>query len=248
MATPANPLADVKAFVFDVFGTVVDWRGSVSAELRAQTHWGLSEKDSDSFALEWRQGYYETTRRVAQGGEGPGNVDVMHREILDAMLASPRWKHLAPLWDDEKRHELVLIWHRLNAWPDSNLGLYLLKKKAIIGTLSNGNVRLLVDMAKHADLPWDVIFAGDILGSYKPNPKMYLSAMRHLDVRPEQCAMVAAHIHDLRAAASHGLKTVYVRRATEDAPEVRAAVRSKAEGGEVDVVVNSFLELTALIG
>ncbi|OCH88819.1 haloacid dehalogenase [Obba rivulosa] len=247
MADDTDALAGAQAFVFDVFGTVVDWQGSVSAALRARTE-GAADEDWVAFAKEWRQGYYETTRRVAQGGAGPGNVDVMHREILDRMLASERWQHLARLWADEERRELVLIWHRLDGWPDASEGLYALKNKAIIGTLSNGNVRLLVDMAKHADLPWDVVFAGDLLGSYKPNPKMYLGAVRHLGLRPEQVVMVAAHIADLRAAASHGLRTVYVRRPTEDAPTVRADVRAKAVGGEVDAVVDSFAELAALVG
>ncbi|EMD41274.1 hypothetical protein CERSUDRAFT_109865 [Gelatoporia subvermispora B] len=247
MASSGNvgPLEGVQAFVFDVFGTVVDWQGTVSAELRTLTQ-GLAEEDWISFAQEWRKGYYQTTRRVAQGGVGPSNVDVMHREILDGMLASEKWKHLAALWDDKKRHELVHIWHRLNGWPDASEGLHALKKKAIIGTLSNGNVRLLVDMAKHAGLPWDVVFAGDLLGSYKPNPKMYLGAVQLLSLHPEQVVMVAAHINDLRAAASHGLRTVYVRRPTEDAAE-RDAVRPKVEGGEVDVVVDSFVELAAVL-
>ncbi|OBZ79363.1 (S)-2-haloacid dehalogenase 4A [Grifola frondosa] len=203
-----SELCGIRAFVFDVFGTVVDWCGSVANELQLKSP-GLAE-DWESFAKEWRSGYYETTRRVAAGGDGPANVDIMHRQILDGMLESPRWQHLAPLWDEAKRQELVLIWHRLEGWPDATKGLYALKSKAIIGTLSNGNVRLLVDMAKHADLPWDVIFSGELLGSYKPNPKVYLGALHHLSLAPNECALVAAHIFDVRAAASHGMKTVYV--------------------------------------
>ncbi|PIL30019.1 hypothetical protein GSI_07931 [Ganoderma sinense ZZ0214-1] len=247
-----NPLSGVEAYVFDVFGTVVDWYGSVTRALEAFAPESLKSEDWGSFAKEWRKGYGEYTKRVAHGGKGSSNADVMHREILDGMLETARWKHLAPVWGDAQREELVQFWHRLDGekapgrWPDSSAGLYAMKKKAIIGTLSNGNVRLLVDMAKHADLPWDVVFAGELLGSYKPNPKTYLGAVHHLGVTPERCAMVAAHIYDLRAAASHGLKTVYVRRPTEDA-DVRDSIKSKAEGGEVDLVVGSFEELAALM-
>jgi len=188
----------------------------------------------------------DITRRVASGGEGPNNVDVMHRQILDGMLDSPRWSHLAPLWDDAQRGDLVLIWHRLSGWSDATEGLYALKKHAIIGTLSNGNVRLLVDMAKHADLPWDVVFSSEMFNSYKPNAKVYLGAAQLLLLPPEKCAMVAAHVFDLQAAASHGMKTVYVRRPTEDV-DMQAHVKSKQDGGEVDVAVDSLVELAAML-
>ncbi|KAI9062297.1 haloacid dehalogenase [Trametes sanguinea] len=238
----ANPLQGVEAYVFDVFGTVVDWYGSVTKQL---TQLGVSQdEDWGSFTEEWRQGYREYTARVANGGKGSTNVDIMHRELLDGMLKSPRWQHLAPNWDDAKRQEAVNFWHKLAGWPDSSKGLYNMKEKAIIGTLSNGSVRLLVNMAKHANLPWDVVFSGELLGSYKPDPKVYLGAIHYLGVPPEKCAMVAAHIHDLRAAAKHGMKTVYVRRPTEDGA-LREQVKDKAGGGEVDVVVDSFEELAA---
>ncbi|KAI0641235.1 haloacid dehalogenase [Trametes meyenii] len=239
----SNELQGVEAYVFDVFGTVVDWYGSVSSALKDFTG---QDEDWGSFTQEWRKGYREYTVRVAHGGEGSTNVDIMHREILDSMLESPRWKHLGPQWDEAKRQEAVSFWHKLDGWPDSSKGLYELKKKAVIGTLSNGNVRLLVNMAKHADLPWDVIFSGELLGSYKPNPKTYLGAVHHLSVPPERVAMVAAHIYDLYAAATHGMKTVYVRRPTEDIG-IKESVKSKAEGGDLDVVVNSLEELAALI-
>ncbi|KAI0353234.1 haloacid dehalogenase [Trametes cingulata] len=240
----SRPLAGVEAYVFDVFGTVVDWYGSVTKQLAEFAP--SQNEDWESFTKEWREGYKQYTARVAIGGQGSTNADVMHREILDGMLHSERWQHLGPLWDDEKRQEMVNFWHKLDGWPDSSKGLHALKKKAIIGTLSNGNVRLLVDMAKHADLPWDVVFSGELLGSYKPHPKVYTGALNHLSVPPKKCAMVAAHIYDLRAAASHGMKTVYVRRPTED-EGTRDSVKSKAQGGEVDVVVDSLEELAGLL-
>ncbi|CCL99944.1 uncharacterized protein FIBRA_01969 [Fibroporia radiculosa] len=257
-------LRGVKAFVFDVFGTVVDWRSSVVKQLRESTEGKVAtgQIDWDDFASEWRAGYYKLTNHIANGGEGPSTIDEMYYQILNSMLDTPRWEQLAKLWNEQERRELVLFWHRLDGislphmpfhflhcdprvptgWPDATKGLYALKAHAIIGTLSNGNVRLLVDMAKHADLPWDVVFAGDILGSYKPNPKMYLGALQYLALQPHECAMVAAHIYDLRAAASHGMKTVYIPRLGED-QSLETAPRSKQDGGEVDIIVNSLVEL-----
>ncbi|CAL1697130.1 unnamed protein product [Somion occarium] len=190
----------------------------------------------------------DTIRRpVMLLAEPPAQLTLMLSTLLDEMLKNERWAHLAGKWDDDNRRELALMWHKLNGWPDTTEGLYALKKKAIIGTLSNGSARLLVDMAKHADLPWDIVFSGDILDSYKPNPKMYLGAAQRLSLTPDKVAMVAAHIYDLRAAASHGLKTVYVRRSGEDPAEIRDQVKPKAEGGEVDVVVDTFLELADVL-
>ncbi|KDQ51369.1 hypothetical protein JAAARDRAFT_62584 [Jaapia argillacea MUCL 33604] len=237
---------DCEALLFDVFGTVVDWHGSITEELRSRSK-GRVEDWAD-FAAEWRAGYGRMTQDIAKGGNGPLNVDIMHREILDDMLKSAKWSHLSSLWNEEELQDLNLAWHRLHGWADSSEGLYALKKRYMICTLSNGNVRLLADMAKFANLPWDVIFSGELLGSYKPNPKTCLGAAHHLSIPPSRCAMVAAHIYDLRAAASHGMKTIYVRRPTEDTAEIREQVKSKAEGGDVDIVVDSFLELATILG
>ncbi|OJT05043.1 hypothetical protein TRAPUB_4108 [Trametes pubescens] len=162
------------------------------------------------------------------------------------MLESPRWKHLAPGWDEAKRRELVLAWHRSDGWPDVSRGLYALKKKKIIVALSNGNMRFLVDVAKHADLPWDAVLSVDLFNTCKPNPKVYQGALHYLELPAEKCAMVAAHMWDLEAAARQGMRTVYVPRATDDG-DLRDRVRSRAEGGEVDVVVGSFEELAGLV-
>ncbi|KAL0959145.1 hypothetical protein HGRIS_014432 [Hohenbuehelia grisea] len=241
-------LQGVEALVFDVFGTVVDWRSSVVDELgKLGKKTGADEStDWTAFANEWRKGYMQSTRNVADGaGVGPLNVDVLHRELLDKMLASPSWSKLGALWQDEERKQLNLAWHRLNGWPDSSEGLKRLKKTKILATLSNGNVRLLVDMAKFADLPWDVIFSTELFGSFKPHPKTYLGAAHHLSLPPSSCAMVAAHIFDLRAAASNGMKTIYVRRLDEDVVEPESVTR-KEDGGEVDYVVDSLTQLAEL--
>jgi len=202
------------------------------------------------------------TRRIAAGGEGPSSVDEMHRQILDEMLTEPEWKHLSELWSEEEKVALVQGWHKLRGWPDSSRGLHALKTKYIICTLSNGNVRLLADMAKASDLPWDIIFSGELLGSYKPNPKVYEGAAYHLSLDPSKCALVAAHIDDLHAADRCGYRSVYIRRETEDL-SVRENVRvrkqipsqrsasGRAAGSEireVDLVVDSFLELAEMLG
>ncbi|KLO10028.1 haloacid dehalogenase [Schizopora paradoxa] len=249
----SSPLKGVEVFTFDVFGTVVDWLNTGIRVLKekakkAQDLKEVTDSDWEDFMKEWRGGYRDRT--ISGGLHGLGgqtlSVDVMHREILDAMLDSDRWRMLGAIWGESDRNELVMLWHKLDGWPDSSSGLKSLKEQAFIVTLSNGNVRLLADMAKHADLRWDVILSAELLGSFKPNPKVYLGAMHHLSVRPENCAMVAAHIFDLRAAASHGMKTVYVRRPTEDV-DVRDSVKPKSEGGDVDVVVDGLDELAALL-
>ncbi|KAF7325234.1 Haloacid type II [Mycena kentingensis (nom. inval.)] len=257
-----SPLPDVQALLCDVFGTVVDWHASVIAELEAlgKTH-GI-EGDWALFANTWRKGYLENTRRIADGGNGPSSVDVMHREarrqssfvrfliiseqILEDILSKDEWKQLGDKLDSAARDEINLAWHRLHGWPDSTPGLYALKKKFILAALSNGNVRLLIDMAKFANLPWDVVFSSELFASYKPNPKVYLGAAQHLSLNPENCAMVAAHAFDLRAAAALGMRTVYIPRPGEEPPDV-GEVKSKAEGGDVDIVVDSFEELARLM-
>ncbi|KAJ7691132.1 haloacid dehalogenase [Mycena rosella] len=239
-------LSNVQALLFDVFGTVVDWHGSVTGELSALGAKHGIDGDWNEFAKTWRRGYLQNTRKIAEGGTGSLNVDVMHREILEDILGTPEWSKFGAALTPEVRGELNLAWHRLNGWPDTVTGLYALKKQIIISTLSNGNIRLLVDMAKYADLPWDTVFSSELFGSFKPDPKVYLGAVKHLSLEPHNCAMVAAHIYDLRAAASVGMRTIYVRRPGEQPPDIEE-VKSKSEGGDVDVVVNSFTELAALL-
>ncbi|EJF60431.1 haloacid dehalogenase [Dichomitus squalens LYAD-421 SS1] len=245
MSSTHEALKDVEAYIFDVFGTVVDWYGNITEQLAAAAPEGGNE-DWDAFATEWRTGYFKHAQHVSGGGEGATNMDVAHRQVLDAMLKSDRWKHLSSHWDDAKRQGLVMSWHKAQGWPDSTKGLYALKKNHIVAALSNGNIRFLVDLAKNADLPWDVVLSVDLFGTCKPSPRVYQGALHHLSLPGERCAMVAAHLWDLRAAAKHGMKTVYVPRPTDDL-EDRDHVKCKAEGGEVDVVVGSLEELAALL-
>ncbi|KAL1689414.1 HAD-like domain-containing protein [Schizophyllum commune] len=255
-------MENVEVLLFDVFGTVVDWYGTIKAELaRTGEDYGPSGSEGwHSFVREWRWKYDEKTDEIAASDSAEFlTVDEMQRKHLDEILDAPQYAHIGKCWDRDVRDKLNGVWHRLDervaGWPDSTPGLYALKKDYIIATLSNGNVRLLVNMVsdfirarQNADLPWDAVFAGDIFGSYKPSPKVYLGAPKLLSVPPERYAMVAMHIEDLRGAAKYGLKTIYVRRPEANEPIAEPEeVKSKAEGGEVDVVVDSLVELAGVL-
>jgi 2-haloacid dehalogenase len=196
-----------RVLVFDIFGTVVDWHGSIVRELQA-LHPGV---DADAFALAWRAGYQPAMEAVRSGGRGFVKLDLLHREILDGLL--PRFG-LAQL-DEGARAELNRVWHRLAAWPDSVAGLTRLKSRFTIATLSNGNVGLLTDMAKHAGLPWDCVLSAEVFQAYKPDPRVYLGVADTFDVAPGAVMLVAAHHDDLAAARACGLQTAYIERRFE---------------------------------
>jgi 2-haloacid dehalogenase len=209
-----QPLHDVRALVFDIFGTVVDWRGSIIAEGQAlQQRLGL-QADWPALADAWRAGYRPAMDRVAQGELPWTNIDGLHRLILDELL--PRFG-LAQLPEAERDH-LNRAWHRLKPWPDAVAGLTRLREGFVISTLSNGNVALLVNMAKRAGLPWDCVLSAELIGRYKPDLEVYRSAARLLGFAPQQVMMVAAHPSDLAAAQQAGLKTAYIPRPDEHGP------------------------------
>jgi 2-haloacid dehalogenase len=203
---------NIRALCFDVFGTVVDWYGSVCADVQ-RLGLPLSESDGAAFALAWRAGYAPAMQEVRTGALPWTNLDGLHRRILDKLLAE-RSLVLQP----EVADELNSVWHRLRPWPDSVAGLSLLKSKYTITTLSNGHVALLLNMAKHAGLPWDMVLSAELFGHYKPDPEVYLGAASMLGLQPAQVLMVAAHPSDLRAAAACGLRTAYVPRPLERGP------------------------------
>ncbi len=216
--------------MFDVFGTVVDWRSGVTREVRRL----LPDVDAEAFADAWRERYAPSMERVRRGEREWAELDTLHRESLDAMLAE---RALDP--DEATRAELVLAWHRLDPWPDAVEGLTRLRERFVLATLSNGNVALLVDMAKRAGLPWDAVFAADVFGHYKPDPQVYDGAVRLLGVAPERVALVAAHGYDLTAARGRGLRTVYVHRPQEFGP----AGAPPATDADADLNVTSLTEL-----
>ncbi len=237
-----NANADgVKALVFDVFGTVVDWHGSVAREVRGLAQVKGLRVNAVKFAKAWRAGYRPAMDRVRRGEVPFEKIDVIHRAILEDVLKQFR---VTALTEEEKAH-LNLVWHRLKPWPDSPRGLKRLKSKFIIATLSNGNTGLLVNMAKNGGLPWDCVFSSDTFNHFKPDPEMYLGAADRLDLRPEQVMMVAAHKHDLRAAATQGLKTAFVKRPHEYGRNNNPDLASEAE---FTINAESFLDLADQLG
>jgi 2-haloacid dehalogenase len=226
----------VRALTFDVFGTVVDWYGSIAAEVARV---GLAV-DGGEFALAWRAGYQPAMQDVRAGRLPWTNIDGLHRRILDRLLAE---RGLA--LPEAEIAALNRVWHRLAPWPDSVPGLERLKRHYTVATLSNGNVSLLVEMAKHAGLPWDMVFSAELFGHYKPDPEAYLGACRLLDLPPGQVLMVAAHPSDLRGARGAGLRTALVPRPLERGPG--GAVEPWQEG-EFDLVASDFLDLAQRLG
>jgi len=231
----------VKALVFDVFGTVVDWHGSVAREVRGLARAKGLRVNAVKFAKAWRAGYRPAMDRVRRGEAPFEKIDVIHRAILEDVLNQFR---VTALTEEEKAH-LNLVWHRLKPWPDSPRGLKRLKAKFIIATLSNGNTGLLVNMAKNGGLPWDCVFSSDTFNHFKPDPEMYLGAADRLDLKPEQVMMVAAHKHDLRAAATHGLKTAFVKRPHEFGRNNNPDLASEAE---FTINAESLLDLADQLG
>jgi 2-haloacid dehalogenase len=208
-------VSSLKALTFDVFGTVVDWRGTIIREGTAfgKEH-GLSV-DWARFADAWRGGYRPSMDRVRRGELPWTTIDTLHRMILDTLLDQFGVTGLS----EADKDSLNRVWHRLDPWPDTVEGLTRLRQGFIIATLSNGNVALLTNMAKHAGLPWDCILSAELAKHYKPDPQAYQTAADLLGLRPEQVMMVAAHKNDLRAAQAVGLRTAFVPRPREFGPE-----------------------------
>jgi len=231
----------IKALVFDTFGTIVDWRGSIIAEGAA---WGKAKGltiDWARFADRWRAGYAPAMDRVRKGELPWTKLDVLHRAVLDALLKE---FGITGLTEEEKDH-WNQVWHRLKPWPDSVAGLARLKKRFTIAPLSNGNVSLLADMAKNAGLPWDLILSAELARHYKPDREVYLSAVELLSLKTEEVMMVAAHRSDLEAALRFGLRAGFIRRPNEFGPSRQA---DTAKPGDFDVVAEDTLDLATKLG
>lgn len=241
MNDPFHP-SDIRALVFDVFGTVVDWRGGVIRDGAALSAAKGIAVDWPAFADAWRAGYQPAMQRARAGEIAWTNIDGLHRSILDELL--PRFG-LEALTEVERDH-LNRVWHRLDPWPDVLAGLRRLKSRFTISTLSNGNVSLLVDMAKHGRLPWDCVLSAELFQHYKPDPEVYLGAARLLGVRPAQLLMVAAHPSDLEAAARAGLPTAYVPRPLEFGSG--SELRDPPGERRFDLVADGFGALATQLG
>lgn len=236
-----EPVGEVRALTFDVFGTVVDWRSSIAREGQLLAAGRDFDVDWHEFADRWRGGYTPSMRRVRSGELPWTKIDDLHRMILDELIEEFSLQELT----EEERVHFNLAWHRLSPWPDSVAGLNRLKTRYVITTLSNGNVALLTNMAKNAGLPWDAILSAELAQRYKPDPAVYLKAADLLGLAPEQVMMVAAHPGDLRAAAAQGLRTGYVPRPLERGPD---RPFTPDTSGDFDVTATDFLDLARQLG
>jgi 2-haloacid dehalogenase len=231
----------VKALVFDTFGTVVDWRSSVAREVEAIANRKGVTLDAAKFADSWRAGYGPSMNKVRSGELPWTKLDALHRMILDKILEDYK---LTGLSEDEK-DALNRAWHRLAPWPDAVAGLTRLKKKYTTAPLSNGNISLMTDLAKHSGLPWDVILGAELVRHYKPDKEVYLSAAEILDLKVGEVMMVAAHLGDLRAAKALGLRTAFVVRPKEYGPEGKPDLKAD---GVADLSATDFNDLAKQLG
>ncbi|HEX4596461.1 MAG TPA: haloacid dehalogenase type II [Burkholderiaceae bacterium] len=228
-------MGDVRALLFDVFGTLVDWRTSIAREASILLGARGVAIDWEAFADAWRDQYQPAMEQVRSGRMPFCKLDVLHRRNLDVVLDHFKLNHI----DQATRAELNLAWHRLDAWPDVTPALARLRTRFRLAPCSNGNISLMADLARRNDILWDAILGAEVARDYKPKPVVYLSSAAAFDCAPEQTMMVAAHSSDLAAAAAAGLGTAFVARPDERGPgrgERRAAV-------PVDIEVTSLIEL-----
>jgi 2-haloacid dehalogenase len=232
-------LDGVKVLLFDVFGTVVDWRSCVAREAAPfLIRHAAGLVDPAAFADAWRSGYQPAMEEVRSGKRPFDRLDVLHRENLEKLL--PQFGIEPAKVTADELDELNLAWHRLDPWPDAIPGLTRLKSRYIIAPLSNGNIILMTDIAKRAGIPWDAILGAEVVQAYKPTPEAYLRTVDLLMMRPEQICLVAAHNNDLAAARACGLRTVFIPRPSEHGPEQKTDLRPEQEW---DAIAPDFLAL-----
>jgi 2-haloacid dehalogenase len=236
-----SQFASLKILAFDVFGTVVNWRSSVIAEAAELGKTKGLNVDWAAFADAWRAIYRPYMDRVGTGQLPWTKLDDLHRQMLEETLS----KFAINNFNEDEKKQFNLVWHRLRPWPDSVPGLTRLKSRFVITTLSNGNISLLTNMAKHAGLPWDCILSAENVRRYKPDPEVYLLVPQLFDLKPEEVMMVAAHEHDLQSAQKHGLRTAFVHRPKEHGPGKAAPI---PQAGSYDVIANDFLDLADQLG
>ena len=237
----------VKALLFDVFGTVVDWRTGIAREVESIAKKNYISLDPFDFADAWRAEYQPAMEEIRKGRRSFTILDILHMENLKKIASKFNLHNLS----DEDFKMLVKAWHRLPGWPDSSEGLNALKNKYILATQSNGNIALIVNMAKFSNLNWDVILGAEVIGYYKPEPEAYLKACSALDLKTEECLMVAAHDDDLKAASLQGMKTAYVHRPFEYGKDKLfdiAQVNDYKDDRKWDIVSKDLKDLAKQLG
>jgi len=242
--TGRQDFSAVRALVFDVFGTVVDWRSSVASEVEAVAQAKGVRVDGAAFADAWRAQYAPSMNRVRTGELPWTTLDELHRTSLDRLLPAFGLVEL----NEPERVALAKAWHRLRPWPDAVQGLTRLKRKFIIAPLSNGNISLMTNLAKHAGLPWDCILGSELAKHYKPDPEVYQSAADLLDLLPSQVMMVAAHLGDLGAAKAVGLRTALVPRPDEYGHGPNSRKPDLVPDASVDTTASDFIRLAMQLG
>jgi 2-haloacid dehalogenase len=235
-----TPILGVRALFFDVFGTLVDWRSSVAREAEKVLEPLGYDLDWTAFADAWRGEYQPGMEEVRSGRQSFAKLDVLHRRNLVRLLPRFDLQNLS----DEVLDDMTLIWHRLDAWPDAPAALARLKKKFWLAPCSNGNISLMVDLARRNNFPWDAILGSEIAGDFKPKPVVYLAACAAFDLAPGQCMMVAAHSNDLAAAAKLGLRTAHTARPDEYGPDTGES----APTVKVDFAAKNLAELSDKLG
>jgi len=230
---------NIKALIFDVFGTVVDWRKTLTNNLNFYLPQKLSKSELEKFAKEWRKGYSDYIKEFNNNKLEWKTVDQIHKEKLIRILEN---YNLIQYIDDKTLNELNKIWHKLDPWEDTVEGLDLLKKKFRIGTLSNGNFSLLLNMSKFSNLHWDFIFSGDIFLKYKPDKFVYEKAVEYLGLEKNEVMLVAAHENDLLSAQKSGLKTAYVHRPLE-----YTNTASEKPLNQFDFFCDNFIDLNKIL-
>ena len=234
---------DVQALLFDVFGTVVDWRGGVARESAAFLAHYAPGADPAAFADAWRRRYSPAMEEVRSGRRPFVRLDVLHLENLAATL---REFGIDPsVVPPSELEALNLAWRKLDPWPDSASGLTRLRRRFIIAPLSNGNIRLMLDLAKRAGLPWDAILGAEIAQAYKPSPEAYLRNAEALMLKPESVCLVAAHNGDLKAARACGFRTAFIPRPTEHGPDQTTDLGPEEDW---DAVANDLEDLANRLG
>ncbi|MFT5895854.1 MAG: 2-haloacid dehalogenase [bacterium] len=240
MSKPSLP-TPVKALLFDVFGTVVDWRGSIDREMKKFGEAHSIEQDWQQFALDWRALYQPAMEKIREGDRGYVKLDLLHRENLQELLADYGLQGC----DEAQLQFINSVWHRLRPWADTLPGMNRLKRNFTLGSLSNGNIALMVNMARHSGIPWDAILGSEPTRGYKPQPHVYLDSVEMLGLKPNQCLMVAAHNDDLHAARAVGLQTAYINRPYEYGYAQTVDMQAEEEW---DIVCESMTELADELG